>query len=352
MEIKDLIIMGAGQSALACGYFLRRTEVDYIMLDAAPTCGGAWLKAWDSLSLFSPPEHSSLPGWFMPESKGEFPTREEVISYLCAYEARYNLPVKRLVKVLKVTKEDDLFIIETTDGSYRSRAVISATGTFGKPFIPSIIGSEKFQGVQLHSSEYRNAYELKGKKVLLVGEGNSGAQLLAEISKVATTKWSTRKVPEFLPDNVDGRVLFDVASAMYHAEQRGEKFDAAKYNLSNIVMVPPVKDARERDVLHSSGVFVEMNEKGVVWEDGIHEEFDIIVWCTGFGYATDHLRDLVEIDTRGKINTDETRAVEVPGLWLVGYGGWTGFASATLIGVGRSAKQTIKEVNAFLKGEN
>lgn len=349
MEEKELIIIGGGQSALACGYFLRRTDINYLMLDASPKCGGAWLNAWDSLTLFSPAEHSSLPGWPMPKTKNEFPKREEVIDYLCAYEDRYELPIQRSVEVQEVTKKGESFIIKTNEATYQSKAVISASGTFKTIFIPSVKGRAKFQGEQIHSSEYNNSDALKDKKVLIVGEGNSGAQILAEVSKVAKTKWATRKEPEYLPDDVDGRVLFDMASAKYYAEQKGEKFDAAKHNLGNIVMTPPVKEARERGVLKSTGSFTEMNEKGVVWEDGTDEDFDAIIWCTGFGYNTSHLENLVTIKERGKIKTEETRAVETSGLWLVGYGGWTGFASATLIGVGRTAKKTVEEVDKFLK---
>lgn len=351
MEEKDLIIIGGGQSALACGYYLRRKNIDFVLLDASESCGGAWQNAWDSLTLFSPAEHSSLPGWPMPESEGKFPSKDEVIAYLCDYERRYELSVQRPVKVLKVTKDNGLFTVKTSEGTYQSKAVVSASGTFGKPFIPSVPGCDKFKGVQLHSSQYRNPKDLKGSKVLVVGEGNSGAQILAEVSKVADTKWATRDEPEYLPDDVDGRVLFDMASARYYAKQKGEEFDATKYNLGNIVMVPPVKEARERGVLHSSGSFVEMDEEGVVWENDSHEKFDAIIWCTGFGYATEHLKELVEIGARGKIKTDGTRATDVSGLWLVGYGGWTGFASATLIGVGRSAKKTISEVAEFLNGQ-
>lgn len=349
MEKKELIVIGGGQSALACGYYLRRTDVEYIMLDAAPRCGGAWQDAWDSLTLFSPAQYSSLPGWLMPDSKGKFPGRDEVISYLCKYEERYHFRVQRPVKVREVVKEAGWFIVKTDKGTYQSKALISATGTFGNPFIPEVPGRNKFNGQQLHSSEYRNPKELKGNKVLVVGEGNSGAQILAEVSKRADTKWATRKDPEYLPDNVDGRVLFDVASATYYAKQKGEEFDTSKINLSNIVMVPSVVEARERNVLHNSGSLAALHEEGVVWEDGSHEAFDVIIWCTGFGYATRHLDGLVERDERGKVKTDGTRAMELPGLWLVGYGGWTGFASATLIGVGRSAKKTVKEVEEFLK---
>jgi len=349
--IYDLIIIGGGQSALACSYFLRRTSINYVVLDAELTCGGAWLHAWDSLTLFSPAEHSSLPGWPMPKSNEEFPSREEVITYLCNYEERYKLPIKRPVEVGNVTKSDGVFIVNTSEGTYHSKAVISATGTWKKPAIPYIEGRENFQGVQIHSSLYKSPDPFTGQKVLIVGEGNSGTQILAEVSKVAHTTWATRKEPEFLPDDVDGRVLFNVASAKYYAQQKGETFDASKYNLGNIVMVPSVKDARKRDVLHAVRSFKKMDGHGVIWPNGDYEIFNSIIWCTGFNYATDHLKELVQIDEQGKIETYGTRSVDVPGLWAVGYGGWTGFASATLIGVGRSAKETILEVSEYLNDQ-
>lgn len=347
--MKDLIVIGGGQSALACGYYLRRTGLDYLILDNQRECGGAWLKAWESLTLFSPAEHSSLPGWMMPKSESPFPSRKEVIAYLCEYEKRYKLPVERPVNVESVDRKDPVFEVKTDGGVYQCRAIISATGTWQKPFIPDVDGREDFNGKQLHSAFYLNPDEFKGLNVLVVGEGNSGAQILAEVSKVAeTAEWATRKKPEFLPDDVDGRVLFDMASARYYAEQKGEKFDAGKFNLGNIVMVPSVKEARDRNVLQTNGEIAEMYADGVVWDDGSRQQFDAIIWCTGFGYATDHLNDLVKPDQRGKIPTDGTRVENLEGLWLVGYGGWTGFASATIIGVGRSARQTAKEVEDYL----
>lgn len=94
-----------------------------------------------------------------------------------------------------------------------------------------------------------------------------------------------------------------------------------------------------------------MDGHGVIWPNGDYEIFNSIIWCTGFNYATDHLKELVQIDEQGKIETYGTRSVDVPGLWAVGYGGWTGFASATLIGVGRSAKETILEVSEYLNDQ-
>jgi len=345
-KIYDVIIIGGGQSALACGYYLRRTNLDYVILDNQENCGGAWRHAWESLTLFSPAEHSSLPGWLMPKSKNEFPTKEEVIDYVCQYEKRYGLPVKRPFEVKSVEKDSGYFKIITNKSTFYSRALISATGTWGKPFIPEVSGIEKFIGKQLHSAFYQKPEDFIEQKVLIVGEGNSGAQILAEISKVAYAKWATRKTPEFLPDDVDGRVLFDQASARYYAEKKGEKFDASKYNLGNIVMVPSIKEARERDVLHSSGPFKSFTKTGVIWTNGEEEAFDAVIWCTGFNYATDPLKNLVSIEGKGKIKTEGTHSIEERGLWLVGYGGWTGFASATLIGVGRSARATVKEIES------
>lgn len=347
-KIYDLIIIGGGQSALACAYFLRRTGLDYLILDDQDRCGGAWRRAWESLTLFSPAEHSSLPGWLMPPSKDGFPTKNEVIDYLCRYEKRYEFPIERPVKVSDVVKEEDIFLLSTDKGKYRSRTIISATGTWRKAIVPAIPGKELFEGTQLHSSAYRNPADLVGKKVLIVGEGNSGAQILAEVSKIAETSWATAKAPQFLPDDIDGRVLFDVATAKYYAERKGEVFDDSGYNLGSIVMVPSVKEAKERNALNHRGSMIEIYEKGVVWDNGQMEEFDTIIWCTGFGFATDHLKNITIPDGRGKIRTVGTRCVDVPGLWLVGYGQWTGFASATLIGVGRYGKQTIQEIKAYL----
>jgi putative flavoprotein involved in K+ transport len=123
----------------------------------------------------------------------------------------------------------------------------------------------------------------------------------------------------------------------------------ALYTLGNIVMIPSVKRARARGVLQSSGSISRLNRDGVEWSNGLSEAFDeIIIWCTGFGYATNHLRGLVDLDSNGKTLTLNTKSALVNGFWLVGYGSCTGFASATLIDVGRSARETVKEISEFL----
>src|SRR5690606_6918072 len=145
-KVYDVIIIGGGQSGLACAYYLRRTKLDYLILDEQETCGGAWLSTWDSLRLFSPAEHSSLPGRLMPPTMDGFPTKHHVIDYLCKYEERYKFPVKRPVSVKEVNKEASLFKLSTSAGKFSAKAVISATGTWKTLFIPKVKGIEKFLG--------------------------------------------------------------------------------------------------------------------------------------------------------------------------------------------------------------
>lgn len=348
-DIFDTIVIGGGQSGLACGYYLRRAKLNFLILDKQHVSGGAWLNAWQSLTLFSPAEYSSLPGWLMPKSGNKFPLRLEVIDYLSKYEEHYQLNVKRGVEVIQLTKDNSSFQVHTNKGIFKAKTIISATGTWGNPFIPKLEGIENYKGFQIHSSNYKKPNGFSGLKTLVVGEGNSGAQIVAEISKVTTVKWSTKNAPEFLPDEVDGYYLFNVASAKYKAEQEGKFFDTSQYNLGNIVMVPPVKEARERGILVSSGTFQKLYDKGVIWENGEEEEFDAIIWCTGFGYDTTYLKSLLKTDERGIANTKESKSLDIEGLWLVGYGNWTGYASATLVGLNRIAKQTIQEIEEYLK---
>ena len=118
--------------------------------------------------------------------------------------------------------------------------------------------------------------------------------------------------------------------------------------LGDIVMVPPVKDARERGVLHTVRPFAHMTETGVVWPNGVEEQIDAVVWCTGFRPALEHLTSLGVVETDGRVAVDGTRSLSQPRLWCVGYGEWTGSASATLIGVMRSARSTALEIDAAL----
>lgn len=342
-RIVDVVVIGAGQAGLAAGYHLRRTGLSFVLLDAQEKPGGAWLRAWDSLRLFSPARFSSLPGWLMEGGPDYYPTRDEAIEYLRRYEARYQLPVERPVRVRAVRRGGEHLAVETNRGDWRASAVVSATGSWERPHVPDYPGRERFRGTQLHSAEYSSPEPFIGKRVLVVGGGNSGAQILAEVSRVAEASWVTLTPPTFLPDDVDGRILFDQATALYRARQAGRPAPEPA-SLGDIVMVDPVREARERGVLESVRPFERLTGDGVVWTDGRSERIDAVIWCTGFRPALEHLRPLGVVEAEGRVRLEGNRSVREPRLWLIGYGTWTGFASATLIGVGRSARAVASEI--------
>jgi cation diffusion facilitator CzcD-associated flavoprotein CzcO len=348
----DIVVIGGGQAGLAVGYYLRRTSLRYVIVDAHDEPGGAWRSTWPSLHLFSPAQWSSLPGWLMPRSGDDYPRRDEVIDYLAAYERRFELPVRRLVTVASVERGDDhwLSVSGVRRGDpfrWRARAVVSATGTWANPVVPVVPESEIFNGRQRHSSEYRGPAEFVGHRVVVVGGGNSGAQIVSELWRPAQVTWATLEPPVFLPDDVDGRYLFEQATARYKAIQEGRTPDPPR-SLGHIVAVPPVRDAREHGALARVEMFQRFTETGVVWPDGREAPVDDVIWATGFRPALQHLAPLGVVGPTGRVAVAGTRAVDETQLWLVGYGEWTGFASATLIGVGRSARATVDEVVASL----
>ena len=350
----DVIVIGGGQAGLAIGYYLRRTGLSFVILDAEVGPGGAWRHGWDSLRLFSPARWSSLPGYIMPGGADYYPGRREVLTYLNEYERRYQLPIERPVLVSAVRDDGASLVVESDRGEWYARAIVSATGSWRAPFVPDVAGREQFRGEQVHSAEYASPLQFVGRRVLVVGGANSGAQVMAEVSQVANATWVTRREPVFLPDDIDGRVLFERATERYLAARDGRPLPEATGSgnfLGDIVMLPPVREARDRGDLTNVRMFMRFTCEGVVWPDGREERIDTVIWCTGFQTALDHLVPLGIVDESGQVATNGARSIREPRLWLIGYGEWTGFASATLIGIGRSARAAAEEIGRVLRAE-
>ncbi|GAA1449509.1 ArsO family NAD(P)H-dependent flavin-containing monooxygenase [Nocardiopsis tropica] len=349
----DAVVVGGGQAGLAAGYYLRRAGADFVVLDAGTRPGGSWNEYWGSLRLFSPAEHSMLPGWWMPREEGrEYPSAGHVARYLSAYERRYGLPVRRPVTVTGVEREPGGLAVRAGARTWHARHVVSATGTWRAPYIPAVPGREDFGGVQAHTADYRGPGAFAGRRVVVVGGGNSAAQILAELSEVATTTWTTSRPPRFLPDDVDGRALFAIATRRQRAVRDGSGAGApGPGDLGDIVAVPSVREARARGALEAEPMFDRVTATGVAWADGTVLDCDAILWCTGFRPVLDHLAPLVPSAGEGRIALDGTRSADEPRLTLLGYGDWTGAASATLIGAGRTAKEAVAGIVADLEAE-
>jgi len=184
--------------------------------------------------------------------------------------------------------------------------------------------------------------------VIVVGGGNSGAQIAADLAYDTDLTWVTQRPPRFLADDIDGRALFDAATARRRALDEGRTDTGGVASLGDIVAVPPVREAHDRGLLKASPMFSRLHTGGVEWADGTRAEADAIIWCTGFRPALSHLSPLQLRGRRGHIVTEGTQVVDEPRLHLLGYGDWTGPASATLIGIGRPARDAAREIAQFL----
>ncbi|MEU9418345.1 ArsO family NAD(P)H-dependent flavin-containing monooxygenase [Streptomyces sp. NPDC048272] len=345
----DVVVIGGGQSGLAAGYHLRRLGIEHVILDAQTAPGGAWQHTWDSLHLFSPAPYSSLPGRLMPPQPGQlYPDADHVVAYLADYEKRYELPVQRGVWAESVHRDGEYLRVQTDCGSWQTRAVVSATGTWTRPFIPAVPGRREFTGRQLHTVQYRAPGEFAGQRVIVVGGGNSGAQIAADLAGTAELTWVTQRPPRYLADDIDGRALFDAATARRRALDSGRTDTGGVASLGDIVAVPPVRAARDAGFLMAKPMFTRLIATGIQWADGTRAEVDAVIWCTGFRPALAPFSALRLRGARGHIATEGTRAIDEPRLHLLGYGDWTGPASATLIGVGRPARDAALQIHDLL----
>ena len=343
------MVVGGGQAGLATAFYLRRAGLGFVVLDDQDRPGGAWRHTWPSLRLFSPAGYSSLPGWQMPPHRGhDNPDAAHVVDYLTRYEQRYALPVHRPVHVDVVLRCDDGYTVQTDHGSWRAPVVVSATGSWSQPHWPTVPQQREFLGRQTHSAHYTGPQRYAGRRVVVVGGANSGAQIAADLAGTAEVTWCLHGPPRYLPDDVDGRALFAAATARVKALASGDRREGGVATLGDIVAVPPVREARQAGLLSPQPMFERFTAHGVAWPEGRELEVDDVIWCTGFRPALRHLRPLGLRGPDGRIATQGPLVPESSGLFLVGYGDWTGPASATLIGVGRTAKWAVERIQEHL----
>lgn len=343
----DAAVIGGGQAGVALSRELTRRGVDHIVLDDNPEGpGGAWTRTWPSLTLFSPASASSLPGRPMSPVPGDgFPPAAHVVHYLADYERRYDLPVARPIHVDEVRPDGDRLLLRTDADDVRARVVASATGTWSRPYVPHYPGMRGFRGRMLHSAHYRGPAEFAGRRVAVVGGANSAAQIAADLcDDTSRVHWLSRAPVTYLPDEVDGRDLFLRATR----RRRGRADDRSGKLEGDVVAVPPVRAARDAGRLRAEPMIDRFTAHGAV-RGAETLELDAVIWCTGFRPAIGHLRGM---DVRGEpgdvagggaesaARQAGWRSTADPRLFLVGYGDWTGPASATLIGVAQTVGPT------------
>ncbi|MEP6733124.1 MAG: NAD(P)-binding domain-containing protein [bacterium] len=349
VERTDTIVIGAGQAGLSVGYHLARQRIPFIILEANDRVGDTWRKRWESLRLFTPAWLDSLPGMAFPAPSRSFPTKDDMANYLSAYAERFNLPVRTGVRVNRLWRSGDRYLIDAGDVRYEARHVVVAMANYQEPRVPDFAAQLAPEIVQLHSKEYSKPSQLRAGKVLVVGAGNSGAEIAMELVTAGHPTWlagrDTGQIP-FQIDSLLGKYVFAplLLRFVFHRlltldTPMGRKAHA---KATASTMATPLIRRKPKDLL-KAGVVRVPKVIGVrgglpVLENGETLDVENVIWCTGF-HAGFKWIDLPVFDLRGRPQHERGIVRDEPGLFFVGLHFLYALSSTMIQGVGRDANR-------------
>jgi len=342
----DTIVIGAGQAGLAAGYYLAQEGRRFIVLDTEQRVGDVWRRRWDSLRLFTPAKHDGLPGLPFPGEPGHLPDRLEVAAYLERYAAHYELPVQLGTRVERLMRRDRGFGVTTDEGrELTARSVIVATGAYHRPHVPGFAAELVAVAKQLHSSEYRNPTQLPAGDVLVVGAGNSGAQIATELAATRHVFLSGRSTGH-LPRRVLGRDVYDWLWPTIMQPTRKSWLGRHLMN-GRLFAGDPLVGLTAKDI-ESSGVervgrTIEARDGLPVLEDRRPLDVASVIWCTGFRPAFEWI-DLPVFGSDGYPRHLRGLVAEAPGLAFLGLRFQHRVSSSLLGGVGRDAEFVVGQL--------
>ena len=344
-----VIVVGGGQSGLAAARVLREFRVPTLILEAGDRAAGSWPHYYDSLESFSPAGYSSLPGMPFPGDPDHYPGRDEVADYLERYAATLDVEVQTDTRVETIHQDGRAFLVLTEDGQeLPASGIVAASGSFSNPYRPSLPGEETFTGTIVHVAEYRNPAPFEGQRVVVVGSGDSAAQVANELAAVSTTSIATRHPIQFIPQHIGGH---DV-----HYWLRETGFDTLPAPwLSKITDGAVVTDSvgfrqtLAEGLVDQRPMFVALNGDRVVWSDGDSESVDAIILATGYRPSLGYLQGLGALDTRGDPLHVSGISTTHLGLVFLGLEYQRSYASNTLRGVSEDAKVAVPPLVAWIR---
>ncbi len=347
----ETVIIGGGQAGLATGYELASRNLPFVILDGNDRIGDSWRRRWDSLRLFTPARYDSLPGMSFPGASHSYPTKDETADYLEAYATNLELPVRTGVKVDRLFKEGDGFVVIAGDRRFEADNVVVATGAYHNPRVPDFAPDIDPGVVQMHSSQYRNPSQLQEGDVLVVGAGNSGAEIAIDLSRHHRIWLSGRDPGQeptaagSLPDKLFTPFMWFMATRVINVKNPiGRK---VRDHFLDPPRGIPLGRVRRKD-LSAGGIervprVVGVHDGQPVLEDRRILDVSNVMWCTGF--APDYSWIDLPILADSGYPMHERGVVEAePGLYFMGLLFMSTLSSALVGGVARDAKHIARHI--------
>ena len=347
----DTVVIGAGQASLVTGYHLQRAGRSFVILDGDARIGDSWRRRYDSLRLFTPAYACALDGMPFPSKNSRCPMKDEFADYLEAYATRFDLPVRTGVRVDGVRRDGDRYLVTARDRTVEATNVVVASGAHRDPRAPVFAAGLDPSIVQLHSSAYRNPSQLRDGRVLIVGVGNSGADIAMEVAETHPTTMSGSPTGHVPPD-IDGwiarNVVFHVIRflGMHVFTLRNPIGRKAIAKMSAkggmLVRVKPkwLKAAGVVSVGRTIGI---RDGKPVVEGGEMLDDVTNVVWCIGFLHDLSWI-DLPIFGEDGAPMHERGVVTSEPGLYFMGLPFQFAAASDVIPGVGRDARWIVKQL--------
>ncbi len=342
----DTIVIGAGQAGLSIGYYLNQSKQNFILIDKGSEVGGSWKVRYDSLSLFTSRLYSSLPGMPLEGEEQGFPTKDEIVTYLKKYADRFKIPIKFNTEVVNVSKMNGNFLIKTKREEYQAKNVVIATGPFQTPSIPLFSKGLPNDIRQLHSSQYKNPEQLVEGNVLVIGGGNSGAQIAVELSKQRETYLACSRKLKYLPLSVGRKSIY------WWFNKLGILKANHKSLLGKLIQQigDPIFGFELKNAINNKEVIIKKRVTGceqnkVIFEDTSILEVSNIIWATGFNIDYPWLKIDDVINEEGKVVHNRGIST-IKGLYFIGLPWQYRRGSAILQGVGYDAEYIVRQIVA------
>ncbi len=338
-----MLVIGSGQAGLTMGYYLQQTKRSFVLVDACNQIGDVWRNRYDSLVLFSPRNYSSLPGMTMPGNPEGFPTKDEFADYLERFAKYFSIPVQLNTKVERLEQVDGKYKAITSNGTFMATNVVVATGPFQKPVIPKVKGIDSKRIFQIHSSEYRRPSQLPKGSVLVVGGGNSGTQIAAELSKNRQVYLSTGHEIIFIPHRILNRSIFWWLDTL-----RFSKISVDAKLSQFLKKTEPVIGMELKSLIASGMVKIKertisIHDQEIKFQDGAKIKVDSIIWATGFDFDFSWISIPGVLDHNKPIH--QRGVSPVKGIFFLGLPWLSRVGSAQINGLKHDAKFLSKYLN-------